>query len=141
MSCCENPWHGNFNSFSPGVLVTSEMYGVNLSRVNKYPPLPPNKLRLACTVSQQRCSISSLVRHMYVGDLYLFSPFAVYSICVYVVCACVGCVLWPYQIAALTIQLRTISDPTKRVGLAAATSSSGGSILNQGSKSHINIRK
>jgi hypothetical protein len=57
------------------------------------------------------------------------------------VCACVVCVLQPYQIAALTIQLRTISDPTKRVALAAATSGWGGSILNQAIESHINIRK
>ena len=46
----------------------------------------------------------------------------------YVVCACVLCVLvllQPYQIAALTIQLKTNIGSNKRVALAAATSGRG----------------
>ena len=54
-----------------------------------------------------------------------FSPFAVCCICMYVECACVKCVLSPYQIAALTIQLRNNIGSNKRVALAAATSGRG----------------
>lgn len=115
--------------------------GLNLSWVKQSSPSPTSCCLRVCMFPSGAERISSLVRHTYVGYLYLSSPFAVYSVCVYVVCACVVCMLRPYQIAALTIQLRTISDPTKRVALAAATSDYERSILNQGSESHINIRK
>ncbi len=96
--------------------------GVNLSREYKYPP--NNKLR--AWVSQQRY-MHFVPRTSYVRgrSIFVFAVRRMQYVHVCVVSACVGCVLRPYQIGALTIQLRTISGPTKTVALAAATSGRG----------------
>ena len=75
MAYCKNPE-------SSGVLVSEMYWSKTLTGKQVFPPT------ICCCGAWSLSGamrISSLVRHTYVRGLYLFSPFAVYSICMYVV--------------------------------------------------------
>jgi hypothetical protein len=125
LSCCENSLA--IQLFSSRRPCQFEMYWSE-SLTGKHITPPPTNCGLGAGFSMALYAFrpSYVIRTWEVYICYIcFSPFAVCCICMYVECACVKCVLSPYQIAALTIQLRNNIGSNKRVALAAATSGRG----------------
>jgi hypothetical protein len=103
---------------------------------------PPPQQQIACMVSQQRY-MHFVPRTSYVRgrSIFVFAVRRMQYMHVCVVCACVGCVLRPYQIAAFDNSVENNIGSNKNSCSGSRHLRSGGSILNQEGKSHINIRK